>query len=259
MNLTDKNVIYFGGFGGIGQKCISELLEKQLKSLAIFDLAENDEILAEWQKSFPSTEIFHQKVNIIEKSDIEAAYKMASQRLEYFDLIINGSGCLNDQLINPTIEINLLGVIHSTLIALDYMSISKGGRGGMIVNISSVVGLQPEPLYPICAASKAAVTCFTRSLAAPFYLEHFGVSFVTICPGLTETSLLDDMTSKTIFDFETPIHFIVSKIRRQTAEDCARNLVKAIENSKNGDVFMLDLGEISEVKIPDHWAKQLAD
>ncbi|XP_068142324.1 alcohol dehydrogenase 1-like [Drosophila tropicalis] len=259
MNLTGKNVIYFGGFGGIGQKCIPELLGKQLKALAIFDLTENTKILDEWQKKFPNTEIFHQKVDVTKKSDIEAAYKAASQRLEFFDVIVNGSGIMNDRLIELSVDINLMGVINSTLTALEYMDKSKKGRGGLIVNISSVVGLQPSPLFPVYAASKTAVTCFTRSLGVPFYYERFGVSFITICPGMTDTGLLDDMSSKTIFDFETPLNKIAAKIKRQKAEDCARNLVKAIEEGKNGDVLMLELGTITEVKIPIHWVHQFDD
>ncbi|KAH8239471.1 hypothetical protein KR032_004663 [Drosophila birchii] len=257
MNLAGKNVVYLGGFGGIGQKCVQELLQRQIKSLAIFDLAENSQVLAEWKSKNPDIDIFYQKVDITQKSDIEAAYKATAERLGgRFDVVVNGSGLMNDRLIELTIQINLLGVIHSTLTALEYMDKAKGGHGGVIVNISSVAGLQPTALMAIYSAAKTGVTTFTRALANPIYYAHSGVGFITICPGFTDTGLLDDIGSKTTFDYETPMVAMFSKVKRQKAEDCARNLVKAIETAKNGAVLMLELGETHDVDMPDLWKPQ---
>ncbi|XP_017017803.1 alcohol dehydrogenase 1 [Drosophila kikkawai] len=257
MNLAGKNVVYLGGFGGIGQKCVQELLQRRIKSLAIFDLTENSQVLAEWKSNNPNTDIFYQKVDITQKADIEAAYKATAERLGHFDVVVNGSGLMNDRLIDLTIQINLLGVIHSTLTALEYMDKAKGGRGGVIVNISSVAGLQPTALMAIYSAAKTGVTTFTRALANPIYYAHSGVGFITICPGFTDTGLLDDIGNKTTFDYETPMLAMFSKVKRQKAEDCARNLVQAIETAKNGAVLMLELGETQDVEMPDLWKPQL--
>lgn len=58
-----------------------------------------------------------------------------------------------------------LGLINSSLLALEHMDQTKGGRGGLVVNISSVAGLQPTPLMAIYSAAKHGVTAFTRGLA----------------------------------------------------------------------------------------------
>lgn len=60
------------------------------------------------------------------------------------------------------------GVIHSTLIALDYMDKSKGGQGGLIVNISSVAGLEPSGMFAVYSAAKCGLTAFTRALAVNY-------------------------------------------------------------------------------------------
>ncbi|EDW76909.1 uncharacterized protein Dwil_GK14485 [Drosophila willistoni] len=258
MDLANRNVVYLGGFGGIGQQCVQELLQKQLKSLAIFDLMENDKILSTWQQNYPQTDIFYHKVDITKKSNIEAAYKATSEHLNgHIDVVVNGMGLMNDRHIELTIEINLLGVIHSTLTALEYMSKPKGGQGGLIVNISSVAGLQPTPLMAIYSAAKTGVTTFTRAMANPFYFSHSGVGFITICPGFTNTALLDDIDNKTTFTYRTPMHDIFPMVKRQNANDCARNLIKSIEEGHNGDVLMLELGEITKVDIPEMWKPQL--
>ncbi|XP_017126755.1 alcohol dehydrogenase 1 [Drosophila elegans] len=256
MDLAGKNVVYLGGFGGIGQKCVQELLQRQIKSLAIFDLVENADALAEWKNKNPNTDIFYQKVDITQKSNIEAAYKETAQRLGHFDVVVNGSGLMNDRLVELTIQINLLGVINSTLTALEYMDKAKGGRGGLIVNISSVAGLQPTALMAIYSAAKSGVTTFTRAMANPIYYAHSGVGFITICPGFTDTGLLEDIGNKTTFTYETPMLAMFNKVKRQKPEDCASNLVRAIETAKNGAVLMLETGETQEVDMPDMWKPQ---
>uniref|UniRef100_A0A6P4ER42 Fat body protein 2 n=1 Tax=Drosophila rhopaloa TaxID=1041015 RepID=A0A6P4ER42_DRORH len=259
MDLAGKNVVYLGGFGGIGQKCVQELLQRQIKALAIFDLVENAAVLTEWKNKNPNTDIFYQKLDITQKSDIEAAYKATAERLGHFDVVVNGSGLMNDRLIELTIQINLLGVINSTLTALEYMDKAKGGRGGLIVNISSVAGLQPTALMAIYSAAKTGLTTFTRAMANPIYYAHSGVGFITICPGFTDTGLLEDIGSKTTFTYETPMVAMFNKIQRQKPEDCARNLVRAIETAQNGAVLMLELGESQEVDMPIMWKPQLSD
>lgn len=71
------------------------------------------------------------------------------------------------------------------------MSVSKGGRGGMIVNTSSIAGLDPYSCLPAYCASKFGVVGFTKSLAEKNLETQLGIKFVTICPGITKTNLLD--------------------------------------------------------------------
>lgn len=58
-----------------------------------------------------------------------------------------------------------MGVINTTLVAMKYMSKDTVGHGGIIVNVSSVLGLTTIPSVPTYVATKHAVLGFTRSLA----------------------------------------------------------------------------------------------
>lgn len=49
------------------------------------------------------------------------------------------------------------------------MGRDTGGKGGVIINVSSVAGLQALPNYPIYSATKHAIVGFSRS---------FGVSYL---------------------------------------------------------------------------------
>lgn len=52
------------------------------------------------------------------------------------------------------------------------MSVSNGGKGGIIVNVASVAALTNMPTLPIYGASKYGVLGFTRSMAVSlFYLS----------------------------------------------------------------------------------------
>lgn len=48
----------------------------------------------------------------------------------------------------------------------------KGGKGGTIINISSMAGLAPVIYYPIYAATKHAIVGLTNSLAVKLALKH---------------------------------------------------------------------------------------
>lgn len=157
------------------------------------------------------------------------------------------------------------------------MDKSKGGRGGLVVNISSVAGIQPTANMAIYSAAKHGVTALTRSLAVgarekklststnlswfafqdPAYFAHTGVAFITICPGFTDTPLLDKVVEKTTFTFDTPSKHAIPRVKRQSPEICAQNLVKVIEEGSNGSIWLLDVGEMKQLEIPPMWRPQL--
>lgn len=106
--------------------------------------------------------------------------------------------------------IGKFGVIYGTQVALDHMAIEKGGRGGMIVNVASICGFDYFFNIPAYVASKHAVVGYTRCLADENFAPVYGVKFVTICPGVTDTRLIHDF-NKIIYDSkfldETVAHF----------------------------------------------------
>lgn len=55
--------------------------------------------------------------------------------------------------------------MESTLTAISHMNKLKGGKGGLIVNISSVLGIEPGTATAIYSGSKFGVVGFTKSLA----------------------------------------------------------------------------------------------
>lgn len=83
-----------------------------------------------------------------------------------------------------------LGTIYTVFAAMNSMTRERGGNGGTIVAVSSVVGVDPCSRVPIYTASKHGVIGFMRSLAQEYYPEVTGIKFVMVCPGLCATALV---------------------------------------------------------------------
>jgi short-subunit dehydrogenase len=88
--------------------------------------------------------------------------------------------------VERTVEVNLLGVVHGSRVAVDAMR----GHGGHIVNIASMSGLGPVPGLSVYAATKAGVVNFTTSLQGELDLAGVPVRVHALCPHAADTALV---------------------------------------------------------------------
>ncbi|MFN2503058.1 MAG: SDR family NAD(P)-dependent oxidoreductase [Acidimicrobiales bacterium] len=78
--------------------------------------------------------------------------------------------------------LNVLCLLRLTHAALPGMI--ERGRGA-VINVSSIAGHQPIPMWATYSATKAFVTSFSRALSAE--VEGTGVRVLTLMPGFTRT------------------------------------------------------------------------
>jgi NAD(P)-dependent dehydrogenase (short-subunit alcohol dehydrogenase family) len=78
---------------------------------------------------------------------------------------------------------NVVGVVNGIRAAGEVMI--RQGRGGGIVNVSSIVGEFPDPGSGAYAASKAAVDLLSRTAFRE--LRDYGIHVVNVKPALTDT------------------------------------------------------------------------
>ncbi len=62
---------------------------------------------------------------------------------------------------------------------------------GRILNVSSITGFQPVPGFALYAAGKAFLLSFTEALTEE--LKGTGVSVTVLCPGMTDTAMVQDV------------------------------------------------------------------
>jgi NAD(P)-dependent dehydrogenase (short-subunit alcohol dehydrogenase family) len=114
----------------------------------------------------------------------------ASGRVEDFDAAV----------LERLFAVNTVGLMLCCREAARRMSTRRGGKGGVIVNISSMAAtIGGRPGVSAYAASKAAVDSFTMGFAKEVAPE--GIRAVSLRPGMIET----EMTERTLADREVRI------------------------------------------------------
>ena len=83
---------------------------------------------------------------------------------------------------------DLRGVVHGCHFFIPKMV--ERGRGGSVINISSVLGIFPAPGVSAYVASKFAVLGMSQALRAELAPHRIGVT--AICPGLIATAIVED-------------------------------------------------------------------
>ena len=110
------------------------------------------------------------------------------------DVLVNNAavqveGRLHEQTVEAfhrVVDVNLLGTFLFSRAVLPAM---LRQHSGVIVNLSSVLGLVGDPVLPVYSATKAGILGLTRSVAVAYARD--GIRCVAICPGDIDTELND--------------------------------------------------------------------
>lgn len=138
------------------------------------------------------------QADIARENDIVAMFRAVDRELGPIDALVNNAGIDYERLVadvelagvERVFDVNVIGLILCCREAVRRMSRDHGGRGGTIVNISSVAartgGLPKDAVY---TASKGAVDAFTRGLSNE--VAGQGVRVCAVRPGLTLTDIFE--------------------------------------------------------------------
>jgi 3-oxoacyl-[acyl-carrier protein] reductase len=115
------------------------------------------------------------------------------------DVLVNNAGMSIDQLItfakpsdfDQILDVNLKSVFNLTKSVSKHMIKQKSGR---IINLTSVVGHTGNAGQSMYAASKGAITAFTKSIAAD--LAGFGILANCVAPGFIKTDMTDALPNE---------------------------------------------------------------
>lgn len=191
LDLRERTVLVTGASGNIGAG-ISRRLHQAGANLALH--CATDRAGAE-----ALARTLGDRVRVVQGDAQRDASRLCAETIAAFgrlDALVNNAGI---QPIKPLLEqtdvdvremlrVNLEGVIALSAAAARCMI--ESGRGGSIVNISSIEGLQPALGHSHYATSKAAVLMHTR--AAALELGRHGIRVNAIAPGLIDRDGLRD-------------------------------------------------------------------
>ena len=135
--------------------------------------------------------------DVSKREDCESWINTAVRELPEFSILVNNAaihgakGTLDeadwDQWVR-TIEINLLGPMYLTRLAIGHF---KSHRRGKVINLSGGGATSPLPRVSAYAASKAALVRMTETLAVE--LKDWNIQVNAIAPGAMNTRMLDEV------------------------------------------------------------------
>lgn len=127
-------------------------------------------------------------------ADLNAIVGQVVAEMGRLDILVNNAGVviepapvmlMDERAWRRTLEVNATGTFLCCKHALPL--IVEGGRGGAVVNISSLAAERPRPYMSAYAASKAAIVALTRSLAQE--VGPHGIRVNAVLPGDVDTAM----------------------------------------------------------------------
>lgn len=239
------NVIITGANRGIG-KAMIEVFAKAGHNIWACARRQNPEF-EEYISEFASVNDVWIKPVYFELGDEDAMHqgiKAIFADRQPIDVLINNAGISTVGLLNQTdvddirklFEVNYFSVLSLIQLVSKKMIIK---RKGVIINMASLAGIEPQPGKVAYGSSKAAVIMMTRCLAKE--LGPLGIRVNAIAPGPVETEMIhqydDDMLKR--LESESPLR------RLAHPEEIAQTaLFLASEQSSyiNGEIIKVDGG-----------------
>jgi 2-hydroxycyclohexanecarboxyl-CoA dehydrogenase len=191
----DRVVFVSGAARGIG-RAIASKLAAEGRVVAVADLLAEQaretarQIESEGGRAAPIP------LDVTDSGSVRNAVEEAVESLGPIDILVNNAGwdefrpfLESDELFwERVIEINFKGCLRLTRTVLPGM-VDRGW--GRVVNIGSDAGRVGSSLESVYSGAKGAVIAFTKTIARE--VARNGITANTVCPGPTETPLLEQM------------------------------------------------------------------
>lgn len=199
MQVKDKVVIVTGAGSGIGKATALHFAHYGAK-VVVSDInlesaqKVSEEIVTNFGESLPI------RANVAKYEEVQNLIQHTVTAYGQLDVMVNNAGIGPKKLLktaeytledwDSVIAVNQTGVFYCMKLALQQMM--KQGFGN-IVNIASLAGLKASLNNLSYSASKFAVVGMTKSAALEY--AKTGIRINAVCPGYTESALLDQLLS----------------------------------------------------------------
>jgi meso-butanediol dehydrogenase / (S,S)-butanediol dehydrogenase / diacetyl reductase len=186
--LDGRVALVTGGASGIGAACVRRFADEGAIAIG---LDVNAVPASEWADRGARRFL---AVDVRDEDAIRAAVSAIVQEHEQLDVVVNAAGvegygtavAIDRDEWERVIGVNLTGTF---LVCKHVLPVMVAARGGSIVNLSSVEGLEAIESQPAYSASKGGVVLLTRNLAIDF--GPAGVRVNCLCPGLVRTPMTE--------------------------------------------------------------------
>jgi len=196
-SLDGKTALVTGGGAGIGKACTLALARAGAQVMATdIDGAAVEAVAAAARDQGLAVSAMQQ--DVCEESRWPVVVDATVREFGGLDILVNNAGIHDncpveaDSLENVR-RLNRVNV-ESVFLGMKYAAAAMkpggaAGKGGSIVNLSSVAGLMGVPLESAYGATKGAVRLYTKHAAIEFAALGYGIRVNSVHPGLIETEM----------------------------------------------------------------------
>ena len=193
LGLADKVALVTGGAGGIGAAIVDALAAEGC-AVAVVDRTRAGQTRATCEKSGRPPLVLEADVRVY--AEAPAVVARVVTHFGGLDILVCCAGITRDGVSwklaesawDDVIDVNLKGCFNYARAAAPALRARGGGR---IVNIASINGMRGRFGQANYAASKAGMIGLSKTLARE--LGAFGVTVNVVAPGLTETSMTQEL------------------------------------------------------------------
>jgi 2-deoxy-D-gluconate 3-dehydrogenase len=248
VDLSGRTAIVTGGSMGIGRG-IAERLHEAGASIIIADLADSTaaELASAMVGSRPGSAMAV-PTDVSEATEVQAMVRTAVEAFGHVDILVNNAGIypnmpmldMEPELFRRVLDVNLTGLFLCTQAAAKQMVAQ--GRGGRIVNITSIDALHPSMVgLAHYDASKHGAWGFTKNVALE--LAPHGIWVNAVAPGGITTPGVGEVAPDMLEQFEAliPMH------RMGVPDDIARAvlfLASDLSSYVTGTQIVVDGGRL---------------
>jgi len=190
--LQDRVAIVTGGASGIG-RAIALRFAREGARVALLDISEQsaDAVASEITEDGGSASAF--RCDVAQWPEVHTTFRAVQERFGQLDVLVNSAGIAHIGTVETTTDedfdrifaVNVKGVFHCMKAAVETMK----DRGGVILNIASVVSSIGIPDRFAYTMSKGAVLTMTYSVARD-YVDH-GIRCNSVSPARVHTPFVD--------------------------------------------------------------------
>ena len=238
MSFQNKVCIITGSGQGMGKAFATKLLENGAK-VCISDVNEvkANATLDELRSRFGDDSVCFVKCDVTQKNEIVHLFDEAENffKVKCIDVMVNNAGVNDNFGWQKAMEVNILGLMTASEIALERMT--KSPNKGAIVNMASTAALVTGigQLMIGYTVSKTGVLAYTRSMAEEY--KNHGVAMKCICPLWVDTELVSSAK-----EHSGRLGSMVTQSVNETGgfmqpEDVAESFYKLLTECGNGTVM----------------------
>jgi len=142
--------------------------------------------------------------DVADQSQVEHLVAAAVEEFGRIDSLVNNAGVafagrFNEMELEDfrrVMDVNFWGAVYASKAVIEQMRKQRGG--GVIINVSSILGKRGVPFETAYCSSKFALAGFSEALRAEVMSD--GIDVCTIFPGAVETEIFESAANKTGFE-----------------------------------------------------------